>query len=359
MLVYLATVVLVIVFTSHAQKLDGNSKMSLSTEKVNHTSQAKLFLLLNCSVLVCVAGLRYYVGTDYGGYYHYYWKYADELFERISSLNEPAYGIISAISRAMGGDGGLAIFLASLITVSICVITIYRSTNEIQYAMLLYLFMGCWGSGFNAIRQSLAAAFVFAGYSSLRDKRFIKFIICVFLAFLCHRSAIIMVLLYYASHRKVNSVNLIILFVSVFAITRFYNALFSITENILDKSYDYSNAYLNTSVNLLRIAVGIAPSIFFGIKLWNKDKSELEEFFLNLLLIHASVNIITYNSAYLARIAIYTSPFAVISIAELSKLIEMKSRKIVMLGILLLYFIYWVYGLYASGEINYRFIWQK
>ena len=179
------------------------------------------------------------------------------------------------------------------------------------------------------------------------------------MAFLCHRSAILMVLLYFLAHRKINLLNIVIMLLCVIILLGSYNFLFDIAGNVLDKKYDMTNTYNTTSVNVFRILVGVAPAFYFGFSLRSKEKTETEEFFLNLLMIHAMVNVITLNSAYLARVSIYTAPFVVISISELSKTINIKYRKVTMVGIIFLYFIFWLYQLYSSDSLrDFTFIWQ-
>lgn len=360
MIVYLITAFTIFILTYFAQSKDCYSEKLTSSGKVIHTSGAKLFIILTCAILVFVAGFRYYVGTDYGGYYKMFNQNTDDLFVKLRTFDEPGYSFLCAISRLFGAtDGGLAIFLASAVTITLVVFSLVRNTDEIQYALLLYVFMGGWSGSFNAVRQSLAAAFLFAGFPFLRDKKLFKFLLFVFMAFLCHRSAILMVLLCFLAHRKINLLNIVIMLLCVIILLGSYNFLFDIAGNVLDKKYDMTNTYNTTSVNVFRILVGVAPAFYFGFSLRSKEKTEIEEFFLNLLMIHAMVNVITLNSAYLARVSIYTAPFVVISISELSKTINIKYRKVTMVGIIFLYFIFWLYQLYSSDSLrDFTFIWQ-
>ena len=361
MIVYLITTFSVFVLTCFFKSKDCYSDKITSSGKVIHTSEAKIFLFLTCAFLIFVAGFRYCVGMDYAAYFQHYSLYADDLILRIKTINEPGFSVICAVSKLFGAtDGSLALLFASVVTISLVLSTLIRNTDETQYAVLLYIFMGCWTSSFNAVRQTLAAAFLFAGLPYLREKKLFKFLFFVFLAFLCHKSAILMALLYFLVHRNINIFNLILMLVVVLLLLGSYTFLFEVAENVLNKNYNMDNSYINTSVNILRILVGISPALFFGFSLWNKEKSKIEEFYLNILFIHAMVNLITLNSAYLARITIYSSPFAVLSICELSKTIELKNRKIVMFSIVLLYFLFWMYQVNNMDSLKYfAFLWQK
>ena len=238
MKVYLLTAFFVLIFAYLAKNQDMYSEKLTTSGKIVHTSGAKFFLFLICALLICVAGLRYYVGTDFGGYYKHYQQYADNVVVSLRTFDEPGYGIISVVSKWLGAtDGGLAVFLASAITIGIVLVTIFRNTDEVEYAVLLYLFMGGWIASFNAVRQSLAAAFVFAGYRWLREKKLLRFAVCVLIAFLCHKSALLMIAMYFILHRKINILNILITAVGAYVALQSYDALFSLAGDVLDKNY--------------------------------------------------------------------------------------------------------------------------
>ena len=223
----------------------------------------------------------------------------------------------------------------------------------------MYLFLGCWHTEFNAVRQCLAGAFVFAGYRFLRDKRFWPYLLCVMLAFLCHQSAILMIVPFFLVNRKVNIPNFLLLVVGTAAIAVAESFVFSVTESILETSLEGTDAYLTTQVNIFRVLVGVAPAVFFAAVLRVRVKNPENAFYFNLLLFHAAISVATAGSAYYARYTIYTQPFLCIAIPELSKALPERSRKQISVVILVLYCLFWLYELQNSSSLRvFHWIWQ-
>ena len=75
------------------------------------------FVIICIIILAAVGGLRYYVGTDYGSYYHGYPKYAESVMERINTWDEPGIAVIAKIVSLVYDDPGAFMFANTVITV--------------------------------------------------------------------------------------------------------------------------------------------------------------------------------------------------------------------------------------------------
>ena len=360
MTAYFVTTLIVVIFTALAQRVRCRVILVGANGRRYQMALCGLLFWLAAVVLIFVGGTRYYVGTDYGAYYHYNDRYAAELWSRVKAFDEPIYPFLTRIAQLLDGGATLSLFLASAVTHGINLRTVYKNTDQLIYAAMLYLFLGCWHAGFNAVRQCLAGALVFAGYGFLRDKRFWPYLLCVLLAFLCHRSAILMIVPFFLVNRKVNIPNFLLLAVGTVVITAAESFVFSATESILDESLGGTGQYLVTQVNVLRVLVGVVPAVFFAAVLRGKVKAEGNAFYFNLLLFHAAISVATAGSAYYARYTIYTSPFLAIAIPGLSKALPERSRKQISFLILALYCLFWIYEISHSSALNhFQFIWQR
>ena len=115
------------------------------------------------------------------------------------------------------------------------------------------------------------------------------------------------------------------------------------------------NGYSTRSVNILRILVACAPAIMALAVAVKKDLTKEETFYTNALVIHGAAMIAASNSAYLARIGIYTGAYVIVALPKLlrvdNKYIEMLMR----VGVLVLYAIYWYRGIFDSATLtNFR-----
>lgn len=358
MTVYYVTFFSVLLFASLAQRSDYvHYDNELSYCRVFHTRNTRICFIIASFILILVAGLRYNVGTDFGAYYKQYHDYADAFAVNLIDLNEPGYGLICKISELIRDDYGTSTFLVALVTLGLSFGVIYRNTDRICEAVLLFVFLECWHVSFNAVRQCLAAAVLFCGFSFLRDKKYFKYAIVVLLAFLCHKSAIVLFLICLVVHRDTKPINIVVLIVGTIALLYSYDLLFAFQDQILDDGIVHYS-YVTNSVNIIRVLANCTPAVFFLI--FSKAKTKERDFYLNLLLIHAAIQIASSNSTYFARMAIYTAPFVAIAIPELLKTVEPSLRKKITPIIIILFAIFCIHDINISPSLNnFMWLWQR
>lgn len=349
MTVYYVTLLLVAIFSLIAQSELIKSNYDVNKEK--HASNSIILFFITASVLVFVAGFRYYVGTDFGGYYLYGQNYADTLIERLESLDEPGIAFIYWLIRLFTTKNYVPILVFSIITIGLAMSVIYRNTDCLFMSSLLYMFM-CWDGTFNAVRQCLAVSIIFCGFKFLKNKEFWKYLIIVFIAFLFHRSAIIMIAPYFIIRNKVSFGSISLLILGTVFVLYSYDLLTDFTEFILQGSLENAGGYATRNVNILRIIIACAPAVFYIVLYWGKELNPLTSFYIKLTVCHAIVMIMASKSAMIARVGIYTAPFCAIAIPELNKIFEIKTRRIINICILVLYGIYFVYGISISDSLN-------
>ena len=164
---------------------------------VNKIQKSKILLcVFVCITLIVVAGFRYYVGTDYGNYIYDYQQTIQKGFH-FSFFLQPALPMMALLCNRIGGGYELWFFLLSCITIVPVFLLIYKIKSPVYYPILFFLFLGCWHQSFNLVKQAAAASIVFYGYFYLRDKRFVKWLLCCLVASLFHITAILMVPLYF------------------------------------------------------------------------------------------------------------------------------------------------------------------
>ena len=360
MIVYLVTIFFIFFLCGIAQYEDTLQRNQLVASNRSHTVEARRFYFIASMILICVAGFRYKVGTDYGAYYGHYQEYAKDLVSSILSLDEPGYSLVSWIATKIYDDGATAIFLASAITIGLPLIVIYKNSTQLVFSIALFVFLGFWHGSFNGVRQYLAAAILFCGYRCLKEKKLFSYLLVVFLAFLCHRSAIVMVVLYIIVHQRVSLRNIVIIIFATVILLRAYDRIFTLANWVMDSSYSLDNVYTSTTVNSLRVLVSCSPMIVFLMYYANQVKREEDDFYLNLVIFHAVIRIITMRSALLYRIGIYTEPFQAIAIPCLLEKLPDRDSGFIKTIMIILYALYWFYEIYISGSLhNFQWIWQR
>ncbi len=341
-----------------AQKSDYFRYAEYTTSRVSHRKNAVFFYNAAAFLLIFVSGCRYYIGSDYYAYYGWYNSYANSLPTRLLTLDEPGISLIYYIVVKFIDDGAACVFVADAIMIWILLKTMRNNTDQLFLSVTLYALI-CWTATFNGMRQALAAAVLFCGFPAIRDRKLTRFCLCVFAAYLFHKSSLIFLPVYFIAYRKVNLKNVLILAIAAFLFLQAYDRLFHVAGLILEKDLNLNSAYSSRAVNILRVLSNVAPAAYFLLIYSKKEKSTTEELYLNLLILHAFISVITSNSAYLARVNMYTAPFVVISICELLKG-DRRNRSVVTMGIVVLYFIFQTYEVGKSPDLSpFRWIWER
>ncbi len=356
MTIYFVTVLLVFIFSysAYVQKARmpslGNSK-----EPIGYV----FFVFLCATILIGVSGLRYHVGTDYMAYMQGYGIRVANVWKDIATFNEPVLGIIAYISAVIYDDYATMFFNVALFTIALNVRTISKYSSNFFVGIMLYIFIGAWHNSFNGIRQYMAAAVIFAGHRYILEKKFWKYLLVILLASCCHITALVMLPLYFVVNRKVNLKNMILV-VGIAVVMRYsYDIFFGIMNSV--KGRDQTEfEYMQTEVNIFRILVAFAPLVLplFTRKGFFEDKEN--RLYFNMLLMNAAFMFATAESAYLARVGIYTEIFATLAFPKILDGMISENKKIWTSIIMVLYFGFWVYELVGRDSLNnYQWIFER
>ena len=351
MTTYYITILLVFGFLIMAQKSilkDTGINNEIIYKK---TPTTRLFFVLSAITLIFVAGFRYDVGSDYSNYYGSLNRFDLSFWSSLKELDEPGIKFIAKIINMVGGNATAFIFVCAFITIVLFLATIYKNTDMLLLATLLYVFMGCWHGAFNGVRQYLAAAIIFAGINFIKERKFWKYALIIFIAFLFHASAIIMIFPYFIAYNKINFRNIALLIVASIILLFSFSELLDLAGFILRNEFTELE-YVTASVNILRVLVAIAPAVFFILVYAGRPISKDQCFWMNLLIINGIIMFATSNSTYFARIGIYTAPFSTLGIAELVKGLKPREKKVFSIIIIFAFFLFWLYSVQTSEALN-------
>lgn len=311
------------------------------------------FAFVTTVILILVGGLRYRVGADYGNYIATYELRKEIWWSYVKKMDEPGIAIICKVSSIIYDNYSTMFFICSLITIGLFMNTIKKYSYSYVFSVLIFIFVGTWAGSFGAIRQYLAAAVLFAGHRYIYRRKLLRWIIVIIIAMQFHRTAIVMLPVYFIATQKINIRTICILFVSVIAIRFSYDYILDTMSFFkgVDQS-DYS--YMQTKVNIFRILVACAPILFYFIiyRRYHKEDNSETEFYNMMLFVNAALLIGTSNSAYLARVAIFTETYAVFALPRMIARESAKDRKIYKIIILGAYFLYFTYQIYSMSSLN-------
>ena len=349
MIVYLSVIALILFLTINIEK-----QKTVVNGCRRYSQMGNLQIILCASVLIFVSGFRWKVGTDFGAYISLYSRLKKEWLYSIMTFDEPGIAVLSKVGSLIYDSPIILFVLTAFITVSLYVITIKKYCNLFQMGILLFVFIGSWHGSFNAMRQYLAAAVIFAGHRFIYEKKILKYLLVVVLACCFHITALVMLPIYFLVNKKVSLKSICVIVGMVLLIRYSYDYLFAIMS-FIKESDQTQYAYMLRDVNSTRIVVAFAPLL---VALLAKDTKEIQnpetQFYMMLLIVNAGFIFGTSGSAYLARIGIYTECFGTLALPRLMNCFKRDSKKLAILIILVLYFIFWFYELHARGLFDFQ-----
>jgi len=349
MIVYLMVIALIILFSNKIEKqviyINGYRKYS---------SIGNAQVMLCALVLIFVSGFRWNVGTDFSSYISVYYRLKETWWEALVAFDEPGTAVLSKVCSEIYDSPITFFLLSAFVTVSLYILTIKKYSNIFQMGVLLFVFIGSWHGSFNAMRQYMAAAIIFAGHRYIYEKKLKKYILIVAVASCFHITALVMLPIYFLVNKKISLKSISIVAGMVVVIRYSYDFLFAIMSFV--KENDQTQyAYMLREVNATRISVAFAPLLIAFIAKNTKEMQDSEtQFYVMLLIVNAGFMFGTSGSAYLARIGIYTECYGALALPRLINCFKNNSKRLIYILILGLYFAFWLYELNARRLLDFR-----
>lgn len=162
---------------------------------------------------IIIVGFRYEVGSDWAGYVSYYDKNRYDTWNTIVNGEfEPMYMILMLFSKALGFNSQVFLTLFSSISIGVLIIAIKRLCGSYYCtSFLLYYCLHFFQFQFNMIRHGMAASFIVLSiyYVYKHEKK--KFLLCILIAFLFHKTAIPFVCLYFFDRFNLSKIRMLFL----------------------------------------------------------------------------------------------------------------------------------------------------
>ncbi len=346
MIVYLSIIFLVLFISPHTVK---NYKLTDDSrgQKTNVTST--LPVLTIALILAAVAGFRDHVGTDFSTYEGLFWYYANSPLREAFAVDEGLFWGMSGLVGSMTGNITV-VFLFFALLITCCEIpTIAKYTPNAQLSLFLYITTMQYFNAFNGIRQSLAAAIMFAAFPLLLNKKWIRYFLITAVSYFIHNSVILIVpfalLASMDPKKKLTKTIFLVVFAVIFLFPGFIDSAFSIlTPDNYQHFLDKDSA--DDGVNFLRVLVALVPVaiswIYYDALHKQAGDKRLFETLVSFSTINLMIWVLALRSTVMARFCFYTSIYNVLLISYFPKLIQKEQRRIATVIIMVLFLIYMV-----------------
>ena len=256
----------------------------------------------------------------------------------------------------ISNDPQLLIFTTALITNVLIVITLYKYSRMIELSLFVYIASGIYTVSMNGIRQSLAAAIIFAATKYILDGNFKKFLIGYIISFNYSSNSLNFIPIYFIVRRKAWTRDTYILLglgvLIAAGFSEFSQLLFSAIE---DTKYGHYSEFDEGGSSFTRVAVSAVPLVlaFFGKEklreLWPKS-----DYIVNLATLGVVFLILATKNWIFARFNIYFNLYSFILISWVVMLMAKKDRRFIYYGILICYLFFFIYEQVISLNIVYK-----
>lgn len=308
-------------------------------------TKKKIYCAIIALQWILISGLRHHsVGSDTYQYYfrfmeakHISWSEVlqqnwDYIFNGLD-VKDPGYLLIQKAFLEISDSYHLFLIFIAAVFTGLMARWIYRYSKmpEISfliYSVLFYAFYSITGH-----RQTLATALiVFLGYEYAKDRKWLKFAIVAFIAFMIHKSSIVFILFYFIANIEITKiyaviVSVIILGVAILGI-QLYGPI-ALALGFDESTIEYAGGGAETYATVL-LLVCISSFILYP---WISKRREDSKYLYNMMFLTTASTLLVYQQQGFMRIQQYYSLFIMIIIPELILSIEKKYRVIAYLGV--------------------------
>jgi transmembrane protein EpsG len=320
----------------------------------NRVMPNKLHVTLVVLCLVAVAGLQKNIGDTY--FYMHSFKITEFTWQDIDFSGDFGFNIYQLLLQQLSSDPQILIFTTALITNLLIIIVLYKYSRMFEIAVYVYIAAGMFTTSMNGIRQYLAAAIVFLSTKYLLNGDFKKYAMIILLASTVHKSALVLLPIYFVVRREAwTKVTLILLTLSIFIVlgfNSFSDMLFSALDNT---QYGQYSDFAEGGANKLRVVVIAIPVLiaFLGREKFKKLWPE-SDYIVNMSIISVFFIIIASQNWIFARFNIYFGLYSLILISWIVKLFRENNQRLIYFGIIVFYFIYFYFEHVISFGLRYE-----
>lgn len=320
-------------------------------------------MLIIFFALFLLSGLRGNITTDYSNYIILYNLSESISFENIYELNfnsypEQGYILLEKITHMIFQDY-LGIFLVtSLIIVAFNIQHIKKYSKDPILATMLFLEIGNYYISYNLVRQIIAVSIIMFGSKYLYERHFYKFLAFVVVASFFHKSAFIMIPMYFVLTSKLlhqyTLLNILAILLMIPCITNIVTFIQNYywgwygTDGYGMQGYSINNVVLPLFIGIMTLALKYFVQPSKSIAQMEKEGIWLNATFIYLFFVMSGLQIMM-----LSRFISFFSLYVILLLSN--EIYRAKNRLLLSLGI---YILLISYGIITKLSLPYIFFWE-
>lgn len=316
------------------------------------------------SAVIFFAGLRSGVAdtATYISMYDAYQVGFSGIFDILKESDKPGFVLFSIfIKTYISQDYNIWLFIIASISGLSMMYGIYRYSEN--FGMSAFLFMASCNFTwmFNGIRQYLVVSILFACTFLIQERKFIKYFIIVLILTTIHKTAIVMIPVYFLAINKPWHKTTAIIIVGILLCILFADKFLNVFTEVMDNS-NYAEGYQEISktddgVNIITIFISLVPvsiSFLFRKQLEKKQNNEIMNIATNMSILAVCVYIIskiTRSGILVGRMGVYFTTYNLILLPWLvDKSFDIKERRLIKYIMIVCYIGLFYYQLNVSWD---------
>ncbi len=326
----------------------------------------KIFLWFGSVILALLTGLRHSVtGSDTGTYIRSFRQFGKLPWRSVVDEAYDYYEIgyrclIKLLSYITHHENVFFTILALFFAFSLGKFITENSKNRFM-SLMLYFTVGAFTFQITGVRQSIAMAILLFSFKYIKERKFTKFILIVFIASLFHRSSLVFIPMYFLAYIKMNLISFS-LFVFIGGVVCIYSRpLLMLFQMLMGKydNYGYSGFEGGAVFVVLMYVITIVVAYIFMNSLEKQNKHNV--FFFNMTFVSLLLYILRYFVTIAERVGFYYQfAFIILLPNVIESIPDVKTRRTVRTCALILACLLFGYRCLRKGslEFNYYFFWQ-
>lgn len=263
-------------------------------------------------------------------------------------LIEPGYTFFVSINKLLCNNFQFLLFTSATLSIVPIMLLYMKESEHAMLTIALFVGIAPFTMFFSGLRQSIAMGLGIICYHYCKKNKIIPFILIVFLAFLFHQSAVILLLMYPMTHVKITK-KWILPILALCTVCLIYNEqVFGVLLRLNEK---YEDRYVISETGSYTFLFLLLLLTVFSFVVMKEDSEELLGL-RNLLILSLFIQCFAPINTVAMRLNYYFLLFIPISIPKMIQNCKDQYRQLVqiLLKVFVVFFIFWFFKEAYNGS---------
>ena len=347
---------------------NSSNELNAITEEKRIESERKIIVVFFIIFFLLLAFRSKDIGTDLDNYEYYFFKAKNMKWSAITDYtDEPFYMYLNKLVSILGGDFQFFLAIVAFITVLPFAIFYYKESENALLTITIFINVSIFTMFFSGLRQTIAFSIGIIAFYYVKQKKKLKFLILVFVAYMFHNSAFVILSLYPIYHIKITKKSFKLIAPIMAIIFVFKTQVFNFLIKVFGGVFGVENAAAEETgaYTIFILFVLFTIYSFVGISDENMDKSTMG--LRNILVVATCLQMFAGVHNLAMRMNYYFIPFIPVIISKITATGENEEEKNtvkIINGVLIVFFlVYFFYNAKTGADIleifPYKTFWSE